>query len=179
MSAALALVGVALDAIAAVFRAAIALLLLAMLSINTVNLVSRSFFGEAFDWVFHWTILMFVWMVCLGFYVYVRANRDVVVDLIASRLPALARRTLAVAADMIGLVFMYMVLSPASQLIAMQTGNMESIALPIYFQTLPLVFSATCLGVHFSLHALLVLTGEIDPFNTAVPHAAIDLKDTE
>lgn len=167
MSEILSKTGATLDAIAAVFKAAIALLLLVMLAINAVNIIFRSFLGGAFDWVFHWTILMFVWMVCLGFFVYVRANRDVVVDLIATRLPLIIRQALAIAADVIGLVFMYMVLSPATQLFAMQTGNMESIALPIYVGSLPLFLSAACLSIHFALHALLVATGEVIPFNSA------------
>jgi TRAP-type C4-dicarboxylate transport system permease small subunit len=172
VSAILSIFEAVLDAVAAVFQAAIALLLLAMLTINAVNIVSRSFLGGAIDWVFHWTILMFVWMVCLGFYVYIRANRDVVVDLITSRLSALARRAIAIAADMIGLLFMFMVLSPATQLIALQTGYMESIALPIYVSSLPLFFSAVLLVVHFTVHALLVATGEIDPFRSKPTHNA-------
>jgi len=118
-------IGAILDAIAAAFQAAIALILLVMLGINTLNIIFRSFLGGAFDWVFPWTILLFVWMVCLGFYIYIRGNRDVVVDLIASRLPSPMRRILAIAADIIGFVFMYMVLSPATPLIAMQAGGMD------------------------------------------------------
>ncbi len=167
-------IGAGLDAIAVVFRAAIALLSLAMLTINMVNIVFRSFLGGAFDWVFHWTILMFVWMVCLGFYVYMRGNRDVVVDLIASRMPAPIRRLLAIAADIIGIVFMYMVLSPAMTLIGMQTGGMESISLPIYVGSLPLFISAACLTVHFALHGVLVAMGEIDPFVATEPHDILD-----
>lgn len=169
MPKALSKIGAMLDAIAVAFQAAIALILLVMLGINTLNIICRSFFGGAFDWVFHWTILMFVWMVCLGFYVYLRTNQDVVVDLIASRLPMPMRRLLAIAADIVGLMFMYMVLSPATTLVAMQTGGMESIDLPIYVGSLPLFLSAACLTVHFALHAILVATGEIDPFVSAGP----------
>lgn len=164
MTTALRAAEVVLDAIATLFRAAIALLLLAMLTINAVNIFRRSFLGGAFDWVFHWTILMFVWLVCLGFYVYMRANRDVVVDLIASRLPSILRRTLAILADLVGLCFMYMVLAPAAAFLALQAGNMETIALPIWVRSLPLFIAAACLTVHFTVHAIQVATGDVDPF---------------
>ncbi len=161
--------GAGLDAIAAVFKAAIALLLLVMLAMNMVNILSRSFLGDAFDWVYHWTMLMFVWMTCLGVYVYMRENRDVVVDLVAARMPLPVRRGLAIFADMTGLLFMYMILSPAQELMAMQTGHMETVALPIYVNSLPLFLSAACLVVHFCLHALHVLTGEINPYPRTPP----------
>ncbi len=174
MSRLLSFVGACLDAIAAAFKAAIALLLLVMLAINSANILSRSFLGEAYDWVFHWTMLMFVWMTCLGVYVYIRENRDVVVDIIAVRMPLPVRRALAVFADMTGLLFMYMVLSPALKLTAMQTGHMETIALPIYVTSLPLFISALCLVVHFCVHALLVLTGRFDPYPQSAPHDGLD-----
>ncbi len=174
MSRLLSFAGASLDAIAAAFKAAIALLLLVMLAINSANILSRSFLGEAYDWVFHWTMLMFVWMTCLGAYVYIRENRDVVVDIIAVRMPLPVRPALAVFADMTGLLFMYMVLSPALKLTAMQTGNMETIALPIYVTSLPLFISALCLVAHFCVHVLLVLTGRLDPYPQSAPHDGLD-----
>lgn len=170
----LSLAGAVLDATAVVFKAAIAFLLLVMLAINFANIFSRSLLGHAYDWVFHWTMLMFVWMIFLGVYVYMRENRDVVVDLIAARMPLSIRRLLAVFADMTGLLFMYMVLSPALELTSMQTGHMETIALPIYVYSLPLFVSALCLVVHFSLHALHVLTGEVIPYPRATPRDLLE-----
>ncbi|MEJ8475077.1 TRAP transporter small permease [Roseibium algae] len=170
----LSLAGTGLDAVAVVFKAAIALLLLVMLTINIINIISRSLLNDAYDWVFHWTMLMFIWMICLGVYVYMRENRDVVVDLIAARMPMPIRRALAIFADMTGLLFMYMVLSPALELTAMQTGHMETIALPIYVSSLPLFTSAMFLVMHFSLHALNVLTGEIIPYPRTTPRDLLE-----
>ena len=164
MSAALTAIGAFLDAVAKLFRAAIALLLAAILIINAANIFSRSLFGVAFDWVFHWTILMFVWLVCLGFYAYLQAGRDVVVELIAKRTPMAVRRALAVAADLVGLVFMYMILSPAVAFLSLQTGNMETIALPIWVRSLPLFITAVFLTLHFVVHALQVIIGDVEPF---------------
>lgn len=154
----------ALDAIAAWFRAAIAFLLGAMLLINAANIVSRSVFGHSVDWVFHYTILMFVWMVCLGFYAYTRDKRDVVVDVIARRLPRPMRRGLGILANAVGLAFVYMILSPAQQFLAMQTGNMESIALPIWVRSLPLFISAALLACHFLVELLNILLFGADAF---------------
>ena len=142
-----------------------------MLMINAANILWRSLFGVAFDWVFHWTILMFVWLVCLGFYAYLRAGRDVVVDLLATRVPSLFRRGLAVAADLIGLVFMFMILSPAVEFLSLQTGNMETIALPIWVRSLPLFITAVFLTLHFVVHALQVIIGDVDPFAHSQHHA--------
>ncbi len=174
MALALRAVGTVLDAIAAVFHAAIALLLFAMLTINAINIVSRSFLGHAIDWVFHWSILMFAWMACLGFYVYIRRNRDVVVELISGRLPPMLRRLLAIAADGIGLIFMFMILSPAAGFLALQVGNMEAIPLPIWVQSVPLFVTAAGLTAHFAVHALQVATGAINPVEASRAQDARD-----
>ncbi|RPE72158.1 TRAP-type C4-dicarboxylate transport system permease small subunit [Pacificibacter maritimus] len=174
MKSTFSVLGTSLDAIAAAFKAAIALLLLIMLAINAFNIASRSIIGEAYDGVFHWTMLMFIWATCLGVFVYMRENRDVVVDLIAARMPLPIRKVLGVFADMIGVLFMYMVLSPAIELIGLQTGHMETIALPIYVNSLPLFLSALCLVAHFALHALQVLTGDIEPFPKSDPLEHLD-----
>lgn len=155
-----------LDLMAVLLRTAIAIILGVMLAINAVNIAWRSLAGHAFDWVFPWTVLLFVWMLFLGLYVYMREQRDVVVDVIVARLPAPLRTAIAIAGDVIAIVVMALIIKAAPDLIKLQLGNMEAIDMPIYVRSLPLFASAGLLVLHFGSHAIALLSGA----QKAFPH---------
>ncbi|MGV8831583.1 MAG: TRAP transporter small permease [Devosia sp.] len=155
-----------LDLMATVFRVAITVILGLMLTINAVNIAWRTLANHAFDWVFPWTMLLFVWMLFLGLYVYMREHRDVVVDVIVARLPAPLRTAIAIAGDLIAIVVMALIIKAAPDLIKLQLGNMEAIELPIYVRSLPLFASAALLILHFGSHVIALLSGA----QKAFPH---------
>lgn len=155
-----------LDVMANMFRIAITFILGVMLIINAVNIAWRAVANHAFDWVFPWTVLLFIWMLFLGLYVYMRERRDVVVDVIVARLPALLRKALAVAGDLVAIVVMALIIKAAPDLIKLQLGNMEAIDMPIYVRSLPLFASAGLLVLHFGSHAIALLSGA----QKAFPH---------
>jgi len=148
-----------LDVMAGALRAAITVMLGVMLAINAVNIIWRSLTDHAFGWVFPWTMLLFVWMLFLGLYVYMRERRDVVVDIIAGNLPAALRLAVALASDIIAIIVMLLILKAAPSIIKLQLGQMEAIDLPIYVRSLPLFVSAALLVLHFGVHAIGLLTG--------------------
>ena len=160
-----------LDALASLFRGLAAFCLAVMLAINALNISWRGLTNHAFDWVFPWTMLLFVWMLFFGFYAYTRGKRDVVVDLVVARMPPAVARLLVILADLIGVAFMAIILSAAPALIDLQLGQMETIALPIYVRSVPLFVSAALVLLHFAVHAYSVLTGRIVPFPRAAEPA--------
>lgn len=154
-----------LDFMARLFRIAAAFCLGVMLTINAVNIAWRALTDQAFDWVFSWTMLLFVWMLFLGLFVYMRDRRDVVVDIIARRLPPPLRLVVGVGGCLTGLTVMLLVLKAAPELMALQTGRMEAIALPIYLRALPLFISAAFVSLHFAGYAVELLSGRKAAFD--------------
>lgn len=163
-----------LDVMASAFRVAITAMLGLMLAVNAVNIVWRALTDHAFDWVFPWTMLLFVWMLFLGLYVYMRERRDVVVDIIAANLPALPRIAVAVTSDVIAILVMLLILKAAPGIIRLQLGRMEAIDLPIYVRSIPLFASAALLILHFGAHAIGLLTGSEKAFPRHKPTTFVE-----
>lgn len=153
-----------LDRIAGAFMALAAISLGVMLIINLVNIMTRSVFGHAFGWVYSWTLLLFMWMLLVGFFVYVRRRRDVVVDIFVSRLPNGPRITVAIATNVVGILVMLAILRAAPGLLALQTANMEAIALPIFIRSGPIFISAALILIHFANDIVGLLTGSVQAF---------------
>lgn len=148
-----------LDRISYVFKLLIAFALAIMVLLNLYNILSRSLLGQAYGWIFDWTMLLFVWMLLLGLYVYMRDRRDVVVDIFVSRLPALPRRIAGLFACAVSIAVMVSILNGAPKLLALQDAPMETIPLPMYLRSAPLFVSAALLLVHFALDFLCIACG--------------------
>lgn len=149
----------ALDGIAQLFKVLATLCLAVMVGLNLFNVISRSAFGVAYGWIFSWTLLLFVWMLLLGLFVYVRQRRDVVVDIFVTRLPTLPRRIAALFACAVGATVMLAILRGAPPLLSMQSAKMDGIDLPIYLRSMPLFVSAGLVLVHFVLDFISIATG--------------------
>lgn len=125
-----------------VFLAAANLILAAMLVANAFNIFTRAAFGTAFNPIFPWTVIGFVWLTFVGFYVFVYDRRDVVVDMVVSRLPLLVRRFAAVLAVAITLALLVIILATMPELLASQSDRMDMVGIPRYSMALPLFVSA-------------------------------------
>lgn len=148
-----------LDGIAQLFKVLASLCLAVMVGLNMFNVISRSVFGVAYGWIFSWTLLLFVWMLLLGLFVYVRQRRDVVVDIFMTRLPGLPRRVAALFACLVGAAVMVAILRGAPTLLSMQGAKMDGIDLPIYVRSMPLFVSAALVLAHFVLDFLSIAVG--------------------
>ena len=137
-----------------------------MVAINSFNIVWRGIFDHAFGWVFGWTLLLFVWMLLLGFFAYVRDRRDVQVDIFMTRLPRPARKVMGIFAALVGALVMVAILRAAPQLLALQTARMDTIDLPIYARSAPLFVSAALVLVHFLNLIVSILRGREAPFES-------------
>ncbi|MFV0335010.1 MAG: TRAP transporter small permease [Tropicimonas sp.] len=148
-----------LDGIAQIFKVLATLCLAVMVGLNLFNVISRSTVGVAYGWIFSWTLLLFVWMLLLGFFVYVRTRRDVVVDIFMTRLPAIPRRIAGLFACVVGAAVMLAILRGAPALLSMQASRMEAIDLPIYVRSAPLFVAAGLVLAHFVLDFISIATG--------------------
>ena len=159
-----------LDGIAFAFKVFATLCLAVMVVLNLFNVISRSTVGVAYGWIFSWTLLLFVWMLLLGLYVYMRERRDVVVDLFVTRLPHWPRRLVAMGVCIVGILVMLAVLRGAPPLIRLQTAPMDAIDLPIYVRSAPLFLSAVLVALHFALDFVSIAFGWSPAFPSADQH---------
>lgn len=162
-----------LDLAGAVFTALAASGLAVMIVINTINIVMRPIFGFSFDFVFPWTLVLFIWASFLALYPLIRSQRDVVVDVIAVRLPRQIRLMVALAADVLGIVLFGMIVSAAPTVIELQLGSMDMIPLPMFIQSLPLFFSASLIVLHLGAHGVGLITGDKVPFDHSHDNAPV------
>jgi len=153
-----------LDHVASLFKGLATLCLFVMVTLNLFNVIWRGVFDQAFGWIFSWTLLLFVWMVFLGFFAYVRANRDVTVDIFVSRLPGPLRRTAGLWACVVGMLMALAILRAAPDLLALQTGVLEGIGLPIWVQSAPLFIATVLVFAHFLSLSVAVATGRTQAF---------------
>ncbi|MEQ3748827.1 MAG: TRAP transporter small permease subunit [Celeribacter sp.] len=148
-----------LDGVSVGFKVAITLCLAVMVALNLFNVISRSVLGVAYGWIFSWTMLLFVWMLLLGLFVFIRDRRDVVVDVFMTRLPGMPRRVAGLFACAVGIAVMLAILRGAPTLLSLQTAPMDSIDLPIYVRSLPLFVSAVLVLLHFLLDFVAIACG--------------------
>lgn len=166
-----------LDIIASLFKGLATLCLAVMVALNMFNITLRAVFGEAFGWIFSWTLLLFMWMLLLGFFVYMRGRRDVVVDIFMKRLPPFGSKIAGLFACLMGMAVMAAILRAAPTLIALQTAPMDGTGLPIWSQSLPLFVSAVLVFLHFLLSFIDIATGRTEAFprtEDPVEHGAVE-----
>ncbi|EPX85224.1 TRAP transporter small permease [Salipiger mucosus] len=125
-----------------VFVACANIILALMLVSNAVNIGWRALVGTAFNPVFPWTVVGFVWLTFLGFYVFVHDRGDVAVDLVTSRLPRVLQRAAGVLAVGVTLTMLVIILATAPRLISSQSDAMDMIGIPRFALGIPLFVSA-------------------------------------
>ena len=76
-----------LDGLAAIQTYMSGTLFLVIFSINTMEIISRTFFNHSFLWVTDISTICIVWMIMLGMAVGVYQKEHIVLDLLISRFP--------------------------------------------------------------------------------------------
>jgi TRAP-type C4-dicarboxylate transport system permease small subunit len=161
----------ALAAFERLFLVAANLCLLVMLAINALNIAVRGVLDLSFTWVWPWTLVLFVWMTFLGFFVIYRRNKDITVDFFIGLAGERARFLSRLLADLIVIALMLLILWQAPTVLAAQVGELELTGLQRWTLSVPLFVSAGLLVVHHALDLVLAFTGAAEP--VAEP-AAID-----
>jgi len=82
-----------------------AALLAAMTLLTFAQVVMRYVFNSGLIWALETTTYLFGWLVLLGISIGVRTNRHIAVDLLSNRVPAAARRALALFAALLSLLY--------------------------------------------------------------------------
>lgn len=130
-----------------------------MLVANAVNIFWRGVFDVAITLVWPWTLLLFVWMSFLGFYVIYRRAKDITVDYFVDLIGPAARHATRLLSSAITVGLMALLLWQAPVTLESQVGDMELIALERYWMSVPLFASATLIALHFLLDIVKALAG--------------------
>lgn len=134
-----------------VFRAATVAILAVMLAINAVNILWRGLFDQSLNAVWPLTLLLFVWMSYLGFFVIYRENRDIRVDFIINRLGAVGQTGGRLLVDILVIGLMILIVLEFPRIVSSQTGEIQLLPIQRYWLSVPLFLSCVLVAVHFLL----------------------------
>ncbi len=134
-----------------------------MLAANMANILSRALFDSAIKWVFPWSMVLFTYLVFLGFFLFVRRGKDVTIDFIFNRFPDAGRRVLAVALNCVSMLILGVILVQAPQIIHGQVGVIEMVGLQRYMLSVPLFVSCLLIFLDILVATLRILAGGTAP----------------
>lgn len=159
MSALIARVDRALGLCERLFLALANACLAVMLFANMANIASRALFDKGIVWVFPWSVVLFVWMTFLGFFVVYRRGKDITVDFLIDRLGSGARVTSRLLVDALVIGLMLVMLYQAPHIIRGQVGVIEMVGLQRYTMSIPLFVTAALIAVDFLLDMIKAMMG--------------------
>lgn len=131
-----------LDLVARVFEWTCIGVLAVMLTINAGNIASRAVLDQPLNWVWPWTMVLFLWWVMLAFYPLYRRRKDVSIYIVLKFLGPMARRMLGVFVHLAILAAAGLLLYTIPERLASSRGLIEIVALPREVLIYPLLFSS-------------------------------------
>ena len=139
-----------------------------MLVINMANIASRALFDKGIQWVFPWSVVLFVWMTFFGFFVLYRMRRDITVDFLVDRIGPSARFATRLLVNFIILMLMGIMLWHGPQILASQAGDIEMVGLERFWMSVPLFLSCILISITFILDTVYAFHGEPEPTSDPV-----------
>ncbi len=151
-----------LSKISAGFELTAALILTVMLGINAANIFLRSLFGNALDWVWPWTMFLFVVWVLIAFFPLYHLKKDVsIYFVLRDHHPKLQRALGVLAYTMISAAMLIILITGPSRLESAR-GIIEIVNLPRVALVIPLLLSASLIFVDAVVNLLLIATGKTE-----------------
>ncbi|MCW2307680.1 TRAP transporter small permease [Rhodobium gokarnense] len=147
------------DVLAEAFQQAATAILVAILALNAANILYRLTMGTDIGPVLPWTMLLFVWMVFVGFFPLCHMGNDVAVEFLTNRMGPAGRKVIAVATDVLTFLLTGFLLLQVQRVIASQVGELPMVGLERYWLSVPLFISCGALMVDSVVQAALRLTG--------------------
>lgn len=148
-----------MDRLATVTLTGAELMLAAMLIINFLNIVVRNLGLGSLLWVSPWTGFLMVWCVFLAFFAIYRRGMDITLGFFVNRFGPGPNRVFQLIGALCGLTVCAVLVLELPQILARQRGMLELVGLQRYWLSVPMVFSAALLSVHFLVEAIALLLG--------------------
>ena len=123
--------------------------LIVMLAINVANIAQRAVIDVSIQWVFPWSVVLFVWMTFIGFFVIYRRKKDITVDFVIDRTGPQVQKAARLMVDVIVILLMAIMLWHAPKILSMQVGVIEMVGLERYSMSVPLFISCFLILLNF------------------------------
>jgi TRAP-type C4-dicarboxylate transport system permease small subunit len=130
-----------LDRLSRLHVALICAALILMLALNTWNILWRSIYDTEPGPILPWTMVLFVWMIFLGFFPLLHEGRDVSLEYFKNRLGTKGQSLLEWLADLCALFTTGVILSQSVEAISSQVGRIPMVGFDRYWLSLPLILS--------------------------------------
>lgn len=155
-----------LDLVARVFEWACVCILAVMLAINAGNITSRAVLDQPLNWVWPWTMVLFLWWVMLAFYPLYRRRKDVSIYILLKFIGPAWRRVLGVFVQVAVLAAAGLLLYTIPERLVSSRGLIEIVALPREVLIYPLLLSTLPIFLDALVALAAIATGrqEYTPF---------------
>lgn len=130
-----------------------------MLAINAVNVFARTVLDNAIDWVWPWTMVLFVWWTLLSLFPLYRLKKDVSIYFLLRRSRPRFERVLGVVVYATILSAMVVLVSTGPERLSAARGTIEIVGLPRWWLVVPLVVSAFLVAVDALVNLVLIAAG--------------------
>jgi TRAP-type C4-dicarboxylate transport system permease small subunit len=117
-------------------------LLATMLVGGLANIIIREVFGIGIIWIYPWSMVFFVWMVFIGYFVVFRRNSDVAMTYFVNRLSPTWRPVATAILVSSALFVNIVVLLQVPRILHLKRDLIEIVGIPDYFVTMPLFISS-------------------------------------
>lgn len=116
-------------------------LLAIMLVMNLINVIVRAIFAHELTFVAPWTMVLFVWLCFLGFFVITRINRDVSVDFVVEKIGGRTLKLARVATEIILVAMTVVIMLQLPKTVSLQSSLIPMVGIERYYLSLPLFLS--------------------------------------
>lgn len=132
--------------------------------INTMEIISRSFFNYSFLWVSDLSIICVVWTICLGISVGVYHREHIFMELLVNKFPENARKVVKIAIQLLSLAFYVMLFITGVQTAAAKTALIfPSIGWSLVWSYAALPVFALTSAIFLVPHIIALFKGEKEP----------------
>ena len=97
-------------------------LFLVIFAINTLEIISRSFFNHSFLWVSDLSVICVVWMICLGIAVGVYHKEHIFMELLINKLPKVVKKVIKILIQSTSFAFFVMLFITGIQTASTKTA---------------------------------------------------------
>jgi len=117
-------------------------LLAIMLVIGLGNIVVREVLGKGIIWIFPWTMVFFVWLVFVGYFIVFRRRADVVLEIVVAQFGHVGRLASRAIGAFCAVALNAAIILQLPRILQLKRDKVEIAAIPDYAVTLPLFVSA-------------------------------------
>ena len=151
-----------LSSVSSFFEFITAVILTVMLTINAINIFLRTVSGNAIDWVWPWTMFLFVVWVLIAFFPLYHLKKDVsIYFMMRNHRPVLQRLFGGLTYLVIATAMLVILISGPGRLEEAR-GMIEIVNLPRVTLVIPLLLSASLIFIDALLNLFLIVSGRVN-----------------